>query len=121
MLPFWLNMVGRTGTGIGLPWSRASLGLGSKVSTCDTPPDMKQKITLRARGRNDGRRGAKGNPAPAARACCIAAEVAAFSAHLSDLARDHGVQGDGGTDAEVAVWADLAQSLFCLKEFVHVH
>jgi hypothetical protein len=50
-----------------------------------------------------------------------AAEVAAFSAHLSDLARDHGVQGDGGTDAEVAVWADLAQSLFCLKEFVHVH
>ena len=50
-----------------------------------------------------------------------AAEVAAFSAHLSDLARDHGVQGDGGIDAEVAVWADLAQSLFCLKEFVHVH
>ena len=52
MLPLALNMVGRTGTGIGLPWSVLSRGLGSKLSTCDTPPDMKQKITLRTRGAN---------------------------------------------------------------------
>jgi hypothetical protein len=50
-----------------------------------------------------------------------AAEVVAFSVHLSELARDHGVQGDRAIDAAVDVWADLAQSLFCLKEFFHVH
>jgi len=39
-VPFWLNCVRSTGTGIGLPASRSSSGFGSKVSTCETPPDM---------------------------------------------------------------------------------
>jgi hypothetical protein len=40
MLPLLLNIVGFTGTGIGWPWRRFSSGLGSKESTCDTPPLM---------------------------------------------------------------------------------
>ena len=34
------------GIGIGLPASTASRGFGSKLSTWETPPDMKQKMTL---------------------------------------------------------------------------
>src|ERR1700734_1168764 len=34
--------------GNGLPLSFARRGLGSKVSTCDGPPDMKRKIILLA-------------------------------------------------------------------------
>jgi len=48
MFPFELNIVGRTGTGMGFPLSRARRGFGSKVSTADTPPDMNRKITLLA-------------------------------------------------------------------------
>lgn len=40
MLPLLLNWVRSTGTGMGLPASLVSLGLGSKESTCETPPDM---------------------------------------------------------------------------------
>ena len=46
MLPLLLNCVRSTFIGIGLPLSAASRGLGSNESTCDTPPDMKQKITF---------------------------------------------------------------------------
>jgi hypothetical protein len=60
MLPFWLNIVGRTGTGMGLPCSCFRRGLGSKVSTCETPPDMKQKMTLFTFGGKCGGRGANG-------------------------------------------------------------
>src|SRR5713226_8714260 len=35
---------------IGLPACWASIGLGSKVSTCDGPPFMNRKITRLARG-----------------------------------------------------------------------
>ena len=50
MLPLALNIVGLTGTGMGLPWSILRRGFGSNVSTAETPPDMKQKMTLFARG-----------------------------------------------------------------------
>lgn len=46
MLPLSLNCVRSTFIGIGLPSSIASRGFGSKESTCETPPDMKQKITF---------------------------------------------------------------------------
>src|SRR5258706_13503035 len=47
MMPFTsLNMVGLTGMGIGLPASCAKRGFGSKESTCETPPDMKQNMTF---------------------------------------------------------------------------
>ena len=50
MLPLALNIVGLIGTGMGLPWSCFSRGLGSNESTAETPPDMKQKMTFFARG-----------------------------------------------------------------------
>ena len=40
--------------GKGLPSSRSSSGLGSKVSMCDGPPFMKRKITRLARGARCG-------------------------------------------------------------------
>ena len=49
------NIVGRTSTGMGLPASRSRRGLGSNESTWDTPPDMKQKMTLLALGAKLGR------------------------------------------------------------------
>ncbi|MFM8359396.1 MAG: DUF1553 domain-containing protein, partial [Verrucomicrobiota bacterium] len=48
------------------------------------------------------------------------AQLAAARAHLLDLARDHGV-ADADLDRQAAPWADLAQSIFCLKEFLYVH
>ncbi len=47
------------------------------------------------------------------------AEVASFSRHLSDLCHDHGVPESQSLGA-APVWADLAQSIFCLKEFLYV-
>src|ERR1700693_5198221 len=46
--------------GSGLPFISASFGLGSKVSTCETPPCMKRKITRRGRGREGGGVGGRG-------------------------------------------------------------
>ena len=60
MLPTSLNIVGLTGTGMGLPASRSKSGFGSNESTCETPPDMKQKITLFALGVKCGLRPAPG-------------------------------------------------------------
>ena len=47
-LPTLLNWVGWVFTLIGWPCSRSSRGLGSNVSTCDGPPSMYRKMTLRA-------------------------------------------------------------------------
>jgi hypothetical protein len=47
-------------------------------------------------------------------------EREAALAHLRELGEDRGV-GDASLDRDPAVWADLAQSLFCLKEFIYVH
>jgi hypothetical protein len=46
--------------GAALPWSSRSLGLGSKLSTCDVPPFMKKRITRCARARNCEGRAASG-------------------------------------------------------------
>ena len=54
MPPTSLNIVGLTATGIGWSARSRNSGLGSNESTCDTPPDMKQKITLFARGAKSG-------------------------------------------------------------------
>jgi uncharacterized protein (DUF58 family) len=48
------------------------------------------------------------------------AEREAALAHLRELGEDRGV-GDASLDRDPAVWADLAQSFFCLKEFIYVH
>ena len=54
------------------------------------------------------------------RPCDDAEREAAFR-HLEELARDHGLGSAADADAHVGTWADLAQSLFCLKEFLYVH
>ena len=63
MLPLLLNIVGFTGTGMGWPCRSASSGFGSKESTCETPPDMKQKITLLALAAKCGGFGGDGSGA----------------------------------------------------------
>ena len=40
--------------GSGCPWYFSSIGLGSKVSTCETPPFMNRKMTFFARGSKSG-------------------------------------------------------------------
>jgi hypothetical protein len=44
--PGVVNFAALTDAGIGLPWSIFRRGFGSNESTAETPPDMKQKITL---------------------------------------------------------------------------
>ena len=58
VLPLLLNWVGSAFILNGWPSSRSSRGLGSKVSTCEGPPSMKRKMTLRALGRWCGGRSA---------------------------------------------------------------
>jgi hypothetical protein len=48
VLPLLLNCVGSTFIRNGRPCSFASSGLGSNESTCETPPSMNRKMTLRA-------------------------------------------------------------------------
>ena len=45
-----LRSVCRLAVGIGLPWYLLSIGLGSKVSTCDGPPLRNRKMTRLALG-----------------------------------------------------------------------
>ncbi len=52
---------------------------------------------------------------------CDDAELAAALRHLEELANDHGLGSVADADAHAGTWADLAQSLFCLKEFIYVH
>ena len=52
---------------------------------------------------------------------CDEAEQNAALAHLDEIARGHGLAGVAEADAHVGTWADLAQSIFCLKEFIYVH
>ena len=55
-----LRSVRRFGPGRGLPWYFASIGLGSKVSTCDGPPFMNRWTTCLALPGNWGDLGAIG-------------------------------------------------------------
>src|ERR1041384_3025874 len=60
-LPYFLNVNGERMSepvlrsvaidppGSGCPWYLSSIGLGSKLSTCDRPPFMKRKMTCFAR------------------------------------------------------------------------
>src|SRR5262245_6698044 len=71
-----MNWVGGAFIRIGRPSSRSSRGLGSNVSTCDGPPSMNRKMTLRAFAGKCGVFGASGftsapnelSPSKAARA-----------------------------------------------------
>src|SRR5262245_7099869 len=60
-VPTLLNCVGGVFILIGWPCSLARRGFGSKVSTCDGPPSMNRKMTLRALGLKCGGRGANGS------------------------------------------------------------
>ena len=49
--PVLAKVISGLGNGKGLPFISVSLGLGSKVSMCETPPCRKRKMTRLALGR----------------------------------------------------------------------
>src|SRR5260370_71123 len=59
-LPLLLRPVFTIVLGTGLPWYWASMGLGSKVSTCEGPPFMNKKMTRLARAAKFDAFGANG-------------------------------------------------------------
>ncbi len=106
-------------SGNGRPFQSASLGLGSNVSTCDTPPCMNKKITRLARGTKCGRRGASGlaslvsAPVDAALAGPVKQPSMAMCpnphAALNNIRRrDKGPRGSGSS----------GMALLAIKEFV---
>ena len=51
MLSNWVFSIRPMAFRASCPWYFSSIGLWSKLSTCDTAPSMNRKITLRALGR----------------------------------------------------------------------